>query len=131
MSTFKTVQMPVPSEAAPDGSRIYPLIRTDQASVGIIELRPGQVTAPVYHLTIEEVWYVLEGRGKLWRKLQTEDVTVDLEAGTCVDIPTGAAFQFRSDGEYPLRMLMLTIPPWPGPDEAVGSGGAWEPGIDS
>jgi mannose-6-phosphate isomerase-like protein (cupin superfamily) len=129
MSEFETVQMPVPSEPAPDGSRIYPLVRTEQASVGIIELRPDQITAPVYHLTIEEVWYVLEGKGQLWRKLGTAEETVDLTTGTCVTIPNEAAFQFRSDGEQPLRMLMLTIPPWPGPEEAVAAGGAWTPGI--
>ncbi len=131
MTRLETVQMPVPSEPAPDGSRIYPLIRTNQASVGIIELRPGQVTAPVHHLTIEEVWYVLEGKGQIWRKLESDEETVDLEAGTCVNIPTGAAFQFRSDGEQPLRMLMLTIPPWPGPDEAVATEGAWDPGVST
>jgi mannose-6-phosphate isomerase-like protein (cupin superfamily) len=131
MAEFETVRMPVPWEPAPDGSRIYPLIRTNQASVGIIELRPGQVTAPVHHLTIEEVWYVLEGKGQIWRKLDAEEDTAELVAGTCVNIPTGAAFQFRSDGEQPLRMLMLTIPPWPGAEEAVASDGAWEPGTSS
>jgi mannose-6-phosphate isomerase-like protein (cupin superfamily) len=129
MTLFQTVQMPVPSEPAPDGSRIYPLVRTDQTSVGLIELRPDQITAPVYHLNIEEVWYILEGRGQLWRSLDDEDETVDLSAGTCVTIPTGAAFQFRSDGDQPLRMLMMTIPPWPGPEEAVASEGKWQPGI--
>jgi mannose-6-phosphate isomerase-like protein (cupin superfamily) len=129
MSRFETVQMPVPSEPAPDGSRIYPLVRTKQASVGIIELRPNQVTAPVYHLTIEEVWYVLDGKGQLWRKLGATEETVNLTTGTCVTIPTGATFQFRSDGEQPLRMLMLTIPPWPGTDEAVAAEGTWKPGV--
>ena len=128
MTLFQTVQMPVPSEPAPDGSRIYPLMRTRQASVGIIELRPNQVTAPVRHQTIEEFWYVLEGTGQLWRELDTEEETVELNTGSCVNIPTGAAFQFRSDGERPLRMLMLTVPPWPGPEEAVAADGAWQPG---
>lgn len=128
MAVFETVQMPAPSEPAPDGSRIYPLVRTDQASAGIIELRPDQVTAPVRHQTIEEIWYVLEGAGQLWRQLDRDEETVELTAGTCVTIPTGAAFQFRSDGERPLRMLMLTIPPWPGPDEAIAAAGVWKPG---
>ncbi len=130
MTEFQTVQMPVPSEPAPDGSRIFPLVRTEQTSVGLIELRPDQITAPVYHLTIEEVWYVLEGQGQLWRQLDGHEETVDLQAGTCVTIPTGAAFQFRSDGERPLRMLMMTIPPWPGPEEAVAADGKWVPGIN-
>lgn len=129
MTEFQTVQMPVPSEPAPDGSRIYPLVRTGQTSVGLIELRPDQITAPVYHQTIEEVWYVLEGRGQLWRKQDDHEETVDLLAGTCVTIPTGASFQFRSDGAEPLRMLMMTIPPWPGPDEAVAAEGKWQPGV--
>jgi mannose-6-phosphate isomerase-like protein (cupin superfamily) len=129
MSVFQTATMPVPSEPAPDGSRIYPLVRTGNASVGIIELRPGQVTAPVRHRTIEEIWYVLEGRGQLWREMDDAEETVDLIAGVCATIPTGAAFQFRSDGEQPLRMLMLTVPPWPGDAEAIAADGVWRPGI--
>lgn len=129
MPVFQTVQMPVPSEPAPDGSRIYPLVRTDQASAGMIELRPGQITVPVQHETVEEIWYVLAGQGQLWRRLAAHEEVVELSTGTCITIPCGAAFQFRANGEQPLRMLMVTMPPWPGAEEALASDGLWEPGI--
>ena len=37
----------------------------------------------------------------------------------CLTIPLGTHFQFRSLGPGPLAAVAVTMPPWPGPDEAV------------
>ena len=50
-----------------------------------------------------------------------------LEAGVALNIPLGVAFQFRSSGSQPLELVITTVPPWPGPDEAVAVDGAWAP----
>src|SRR5690554_2893328 len=107
---FETVRSPKAFEPAPDGSNVYPLVRTQRSSVGIIELHPGEITAPVRHRSIEEVWYVLEGSGALWRCYGNHEEIVPLEVGTCVTIPTDASFQFRSSEDGPLHMLMFTVP---------------------
>jgi len=79
-----------------------------------VVLRPGGVSRPVRHRTVEEVWYFLGGRGEVWIGGKTTDVT----EGSTVVIPTGAPFQFRTLGDEPLRLLCVTSPPWPGDDEA-------------
>ena len=59
-----------PDAIAPDGSEIRLLIddRHGATSGSLVEvtLPAGQVSRPVWHRTVEEVWYVLEGRGKVW-----------------------------------------------------------------
>ena len=44
-----------------------------------------------------------------------------------LDIPVGTRFQFRCDGDEPLEAVGVTIPPWPGPDEAFEVKGKWHP----
>ena len=45
--------------------------------------------------------------------------------GVSIAIPTGAAFQFRADGDEPLRIVGVTMPPWPGDNEADFVMGKW------
>lgn len=101
---------------APDGSEIYYReLEARRASLVEVVLRPGGVSRPVRHRTVEEVWYFLGGAGEVWLNGETRPV----EPGATVVIPTGAAFQFRTIGKEPLRFLCFTSPPWPGDDEAV------------
>jgi mannose-6-phosphate isomerase-like protein (cupin superfamily) len=79
----------------------------------------------VAHRTVEEVWYVLSGRGELWRREGGREEVVALEPGVSLAIPRGAHFQFRALGE-PLRILGVTMPPWPGDGEAVAVQGHWK-----
>jgi mannose-6-phosphate isomerase-like protein (cupin superfamily) len=89
-------------------------------------LPPGRVTRAVRHRSVEEVWLCLGGRGQLWRRgAQAEDV-VDLEPGVAVSIPLGSDFQFRADAAATLELVITTIPPWPGEDEAVPVDGKWQ-----
>ena len=50
---------------------------------------------------------------------------VALEPGVCLTIPQGVHFQFRALGDDPLRALGVTMPPWPGTDEAIVVTGPW------
>lgn len=121
-----TSRLPKRADAlAPDGSEIRRLARTPACSVGHATLAPGQTSAAVRHRTVTEVWHVLGGRGELWRSLDGEQEVVALAEGVCADIPLGAAFQFRALGPQPLRVLLVTTPPWPGEGEAELVGGVW------
>jgi mannose-6-phosphate isomerase-like protein (cupin superfamily) len=42
-----------------------------------------------------------------------------------VSIPAGTHFQFRADRSGPLAAVGVTMPPWPGTDEAYEVPGAW------
>lgn len=78
-------------------------------------LRPGGVSRPVKHRSVEEMWYFLAGEGEVWLGGDSRRVS----AGSTVIIPTAIAFQFRTIGDEPLRFLCFTSPPWPGDDEAI------------
>jgi mannose-6-phosphate isomerase-like protein (cupin superfamily) len=93
----------------------------------VFELAPGETSAAVRHQTVEELWYFLGGRGKMWRRGLDGAERVDAVcAGVSLDIPVGVAFQFRAlGGVEPLRAVGVTMPPWPGEGEAVVVPGRW------
>jgi mannose-6-phosphate isomerase-like protein (cupin superfamily) len=72
---------------------------------------------------VEEVWYVLEGRGQVWRcppDAEPKSVPpLSVGTGDALVIPAGWSFQFSAAHNTALRFLCVTIPPWPGEDEAV------------
>jgi mannose-6-phosphate isomerase-like protein (cupin superfamily) len=83
----------------------------------------------VRHRTVEEVWFCLSGSGEMWRRLDAAEEIVQLVAGVAISISVGVAFQFRVIGDAPLVAVITTMPPWPGPDEAVAVTGRWEPRV--
>lgn len=111
---------------APDGSEIRLLVgRTHaaaRASLCEVTLRAGEVSRPVWHRTVEEIWYVLDGHGEVWRCPQGADPAgvpaAAVGPGDALVIPTGWSFQFRASATASLRFLCYTSPPWPGADEA-------------
>ena len=48
-----------------------------------------------------------------------------LEPHTAHSIPLGAHFQFRNPGAEPLAFVIVTMPPWPGMDEAMRVADHW------
>lgn len=114
-----------PDVVAPDGSAIRLLVSGGRASTVHCSLQAGETTAAVRHRTVEEIWYCLSGRGELWRKLEGQEQITPLEPGVSVDIPLGVEFQFRAADDQPLEILIATMPPWPGEDEAVAVKGPW------
>jgi mannose-6-phosphate isomerase-like protein (cupin superfamily) len=111
---------------APDGSEIRLLVSLPRASMVHCSLQPGQVTRATLHRTVEEVWFCLAGAGQLWRRSAYSEEAVDLAPGIALSIPLGVSFQFRASGTQPLEVVITTIPPWPGADEAVFVDGPWE-----
>jgi mannose-6-phosphate isomerase-like protein (cupin superfamily) len=129
---WQTARLAADSDVrAPDGSEIRLLVGVQGASMVHCTLKPGQVTQAVQHRTVEEVWYCVAGEGQVWRRkadapeAEVAEV-VDVEAGVALSIPLGVAFQFRTLGARPLEVVITTVPPWPGADEAVAVDGLWE-----
>ncbi len=112
-------------ERAPDGSTVRALARLPGASLAQFELAPGEVSRAVVHRTIDEIWYVVSGRGELWRRQPLQEETVALAPGMCLTIPCGTEFQFRALGVEALRVLGISLPPWPGEGEAAPVTGPW------
>ncbi len=123
---MQTNQLPHDYTAlAPDGSEIRELVRVDGSSMVHCTLSQGKTSVAVAHKTVEEVWYVLHGRGQVWRARDGRESTVDVSPGTALTIPLGASFQFRNVGAEDLCFIIVTIPPWPGEDEAYQVEGPW------
>lgn len=80
---------------APDGSEIRLLHSTTSASVVHCSLPAAAVSLPVRHRTVE------------------------VRAGISLTIPLGTSFQFRNTGDAALEFIIVTMPPWPGTDEAI------------
>lgn len=128
MTSFATTRRPDrPTATAPDGSDVRVLLGLSGGGLAEFELAAGRAAAAVTHRTVEEIWYVLEGRGEMWRRQGPREEFVALEPGVCLTIPLGAHFQFRALADGPLRVLGVTMPPWPGQDEAVVVTGPWTP----
>ncbi len=116
---------------APDGSQVRILLGRPGGSVAHFSLAAGAVSIPVAHRTVDEIWYVLDGHGAMWRSLGDQVEEVELGAGVCLTIPVGAMFQFRSVGPGPLTAIGVAMPPWPGDGEAILGDGPWEPTVEA
>jgi len=110
---------------APDGCEVRILVATPRGSMAHFTLGPGQTARPVAHRTVEEVWYFLAGRGRMWRRFGKREEIVEVAPGLSLSIPLGTRFQLRNDGEAPLAAVAVTMPPWPGEDEAYAVEGRW------
>ena len=112
-----------PDTLAPDGSEIRLLATgihgATRASLCEVRLRAGAVSRPVRHRSIEEIWHVTAGRGRVWRCPPGHQAQpVEVAVGDTLVIPTGWDFQFSAALDADLRLLCYASPPWPGPDEA-------------
>ena len=125
--SFETTHLPVDrDDVAPDGSDVRVLLRLSGGGMAHFELGPGETSAAVSHRTVEEIWFFVNGRGEMWRKLGEQEEVVAVYPGISLTIPQGTHFQFRSFGYEPLAAIGVTMPPWPGTDESFPVGGKWE-----
>ena len=90
-----------PDVIAPDGSGVRILCRLSGGSMAHFTLPAGQVSKAVRHRTVEELWFFMQGRGRMWRARESsagtpEEIT-DVHPGISVSIPAGTTFQFRND----------------------------------
>jgi mannose-6-phosphate isomerase-like protein (cupin superfamily) len=101
------------------------LVATPRGSMAHFTLGPGQVARAVAHRTVEEIWYFLAGKGRMWRCSGEREEVTEVVPGLSLTIPLGTRFQLRNDGEAPLAAVAVTMPPWPGEDEAYVIEGRW------
>ncbi len=135
---FDSMRLPADRDVvAPDGSDVRILLRLAGGSMAHFELAGGRTSRAVVHRSVDEIWYVLSGRGEMWRSQagrqgregrRGREEIVPLEPGTCLSIPVGTRFQFRALGDGPLAAVAVAMPPWPGEDEAREVSGTWPAG---
>jgi mannose-6-phosphate isomerase-like protein (cupin superfamily) len=102
---------------SPAGAEVRLLMNNHLGGVAHCTLRKGTISKAVRHKTVSEFWYILSGKGAIWRKNEGQETITDLKAGITIDIPLSTDFQYRSD-EHDLIFICITMPPWSGQDEA-------------
>ena len=114
---------------APDGTAVRLLLSLAGGSMAHFELPAGAVSHAVTHRTVDEIWFVVSGRGSIWRRQEGHERIDLLAPGTSLTIPLGTAFQFRAEAGLALAFVAITMPPWPGMDEALPTTGPWRPSV--
>ena len=128
VSEFATARLPeAPTELAPDGAAVRVLLGVAGGTMAHFELPAGEISRAVTHRTVEEIWFVLSGKGHLWRKQAERAEVVVLEPHLCVTLPLGTHFQFRASGSEALKIVAVTIPRWPGDVDVEPVAGPWAP----
>jgi mannose-6-phosphate isomerase-like protein (cupin superfamily) len=118
-----------PDATAPDGTAVRLLLSLHGGSMAHFELPAGAVSHAVTHRTVEEIWFVVSGRGSIWRRQDGVERIEALGPGASLTIPLGTAFQFRAEAGALLAFVAITMPPWPGMGEALPVPGPWTPTV--
>jgi mannose-6-phosphate isomerase-like protein (cupin superfamily) len=118
-----------PDATAPDGTAVRLLLSLRGGSMAHFELPADAVSHPVTHRTVEEIWFIVSGRGSIWRRQDGLERIEALGPGMSLSIPLGTAFQFRAEAGEPLSFVAITMPPWPGVGEALPVPGPWAPTV--
>jgi mannose-6-phosphate isomerase-like protein (cupin superfamily) len=101
----------VPAFTTKDGSEIRELLAPRNSciakqSLAEARIAPGSATAAHYHVETEEIYYILQGRGRM--KIG-EDVS-EVGPGDAIAIPPGAVHTITNTGEIELRLLCCCAP---------------------
>lgn len=125
---MKTVIIPKDYQhTSPAGAEVRLLMNNPHGGMAHCTLKANTISKPVTHKSVSEFWYVLSGKGQIWRKNHEKEEITDLTPGISIDILLGTCFQYRSD-QTDLVFICITMPPWSGSDEAMYlENGAWEP----
>jgi len=105
---------------AGDDTRLRELLHPAKAQLDIryslahALVAPGQTTFP-HRLKTSEVYYILEGQGRM--KIDHEESEV--KSGQAVYIPPGAVQSIRNTADVDLKFLCIVDPAWRAEDEEI------------
>jgi mannose-6-phosphate isomerase-like protein (cupin superfamily) len=77
-------------------------------SLGVVYISPGKSSTPHYHKVTEEIYYFLEGNGRVI----IEDCVFKVGPGSSVYIPLGKLHQVINDSATSLKLLSADSPPY-------------------
>ena len=127
---MKTIVLPEkPDAKSPAGADIRYLMEGETGNMIHSTVPAFQINRATVHATVSEFWFVLEGRGEIWRDDGMQHAITELIPGTAIDIPVGTAFQYRNVSDQDLKFICISMPRWPGDNEATYIDGIWEPSV--
>lgn len=86
-------------------------------SAGVVSLESGKGHDRHNHPGVEEILYVLSGRGRQSVEVEGEQVEREVGAGVLIHIPPDVYHSTVNIGEEPMRLLAIYAPP--GPEAAL------------
>ena len=101
----------VPAFITKDGSEIRELLAQRNSCIrnqtlAEARLPPGKSTTPHRHLKTEEIYYILEGHGRM----QVDNESQNVGPGDAVAIPPGSLHQISASGSEILKFLCCCAP---------------------
>jgi mannose-6-phosphate isomerase-like protein (cupin superfamily) len=101
----------VPAFTTKDGSEIRELLAHRNSciraqSLAEARLAPGAATTPHLHEHTEEIYYILEGTGRM----TVDEATHEVVPGDAIAIPPGAVHTIRATGNVTLKFLCCCAP---------------------
>ena len=105
----------------PHGSEIRPLVDRTTSNIDLCSLAEeilpvGAAVGSHHHLKTEEIYYILEGRGRM----RVGDEVREVEAGDAIFIPRRATHTLENSGDDPLRLLLVCGPAYSYEDHRAG-----------
>jgi mannose-6-phosphate isomerase-like protein (cupin superfamily) len=112
------------------GAEIRHILASPQGDLTHAVCPAGQV-APAHHLPeLHEQYYVLAGRGEIWRATAKREAVTALRPGRWVQMSAGTRFQYRANHGTSLVFLVVVLPSWRPELFHTDVEGAWHPGVD-
>lgn len=112
---------------SPAGAKVCLLVGNETGGMIHSTVPPFQTNRAVIHSTVDELWFVLEGHGEIWRDNGEESSVTSLTPGVSIELRKGTKFQYRNVSSENLKFVCITIPAWPGEHEASYIDGIWKP----
>jgi mannose-6-phosphate isomerase-like protein (cupin superfamily) len=98
-----------PDAKSPAGADIRFIMDGESGNMIHSTVPPHQINRATVHATVSEFWFVLEGRGEIWRDDGVGRCITDLVPGTSIDIPAGTAFQYRNVSDQELKVTIQPV----------------------
>lgn len=105
----------------PHGSEIRPLIDRTTSKIELCSLAEevlpvGAAVGRHHHLETEEIYYILQGKGRM----TVGDETREVAAGDAVFIPLKQTHTLENTGDEPIRLLLVCGPAYSYEDHRAG-----------
>jgi len=106
-----------------DGLSVRLLACHARAGLTHCTLGVGSISRAVRHRAVDVLWFVLAGQADVWRSVDGLEQVDRFVGGNSVHVAAGVSYQLRAITD--ISLLVVTSPPWPGPEEAIVVDGIW------
>lgn len=91
-------------------------------SAAFFEVDVGATSPRAWHEKTEEIYMIVEGKGVMY----IGEMEMPIRAGDCISIPLRHVHAVANTGTTPLRMWVVTSPPYSEDDDIAESDGKYD-----